>query len=90
MSQSKHWSSYKGAKIKSHSCEITRQHPKKVKTVPEPVYVAAQRLFAISVRNLCFKHRDLIQAHISSFTYLQVFVMSNTAFTKCGIETYTT
>ena len=72
---------YQRAQVETDGREVTRQHSEKIKTVSKPVYISAQCLLSITIGNFCFKKRDLIKTHISSFPNLYVLMVCYIAFT---------
>lgn len=53
----------------------------------KPIYISTNRLLSITTGYLCLEIRDLVEAHIPSLAHLYVFMMSDSASTKCGIKT---
>lgn len=72
---------YQGAKVETNCGEIAGQHSEEIKSVSKPVDVTAQCLLTIPISYFCLKNGDLVEADITSFTNLYIFMMSDFAIT---------
>lgn len=79
---------YHGAEVEANCCEVTGEHPEEIEAMPQTVDVPAESLLTITIRNFCFKKRDLVQTHITSFPHLHVFMVCYITFSQCRVITY--
>ena len=68
---------YHWADVESNGGKVAWQHAEEVETMSQPVDIPTYDLLSITTSHFSFKKWDLVKPHISTFSNLDIFMMSD-------------